>query len=468
MSSTTSFNYPSKKPNKQENVFLMVLFIIWISMALMALKPTMLTFMAFTGVLFAASFLYPIVGMAGWIMVIPFQTYVGEILNFTPFYLLTPLVIISIALHHFANGKFQVRLLKTGTLLGLSVLFVSLLSIINSEFSANDEFRVILSFVILMAMMLIVAWFVSHHKLAFWIIVHAIIWGGLLAGLIALLYGDLLSVESVWYLKLGAGSGKRTIAEPVGMALTILILGQITNKKSNKNNEVFIIPYYKHRITTFFLILILITILVLTITRGTILALGMSVIVVFFLSNLETFNFGTILKKLFIIIFLTLIVIYFSVTYIDIVLTEGQIVERIMSVVTENEEEPRWFLWGSTLSKMTYIQWIIGTGPGTFREMSWLSGLDYYAHSVYIDIFVTMGLLGLLPVAFFITHLIWIFWKNRNFLGIGLWVYILVSFATSGALSTKSFWIFLGILYGMAYYERHPNTLSTTTVRLKK
>jgi O-antigen ligase len=192
-------------------------------------------------------------------------------------------------------------------------------------------------------------------------------------------------------------------------------------------------------------------ILTMTISRGVILAVFLSVGLVFILSplklNLTNRNLTIIFSSLLIVIVFILILINYFIPYMDTVYTEGQIVNRIMSATSNPNEDPRWIIWSDVVSKLSWEQWIIGTGPGTFTE---LSDFDQHAHSIYLDIIITMGLAGILLFLFLFIKIGIQLWLHKDLLGIALLIYILASFATTGALPHKQFWILLGVLYGMS------------------
>ena len=100
-----------------------------------------------------------------------------------------------------------------------------------------------------------------------------------------------------------------------------------------------------------------------------------------------------------------------------------------------------------TINQLEGFQWLMGAGLGNFRV---LSPTNSYAHSVYVDTFVTLGIIGLIILLGFMIATTINLIKKRDVLGLGLMVFLAVSFSTHGSLSNKYFWLILALCYGLS------------------
>src|SRR5699024_1428946 len=103
----------------------------------------------------------------------------------------------------------------------------------------------------------------------------------------------------------------------------------------------------------------------------------------------------------------------------------------------EAADNVRTDFWSAVLQQLSPAEWIFGSGLGNFSNLSRNAGYEFYAHSVYVDILVSMGIVGLslfvfAKIYFFINSV-----KNQSVLGISLLFYIIFSFATHGNISSK-------------------------------
>lgn len=116
-------------------------------------------------------------------------------------------------------------------------------------------------------------------------------------------------------------------------------------------------------------------------------------------------------------------------------------IERLSLPVSE---DGRWAIWHDVLGSLQGISLWFGSGTNSFPRISG----RMYAHSVYIDAYVSFGVLGILLLVACLAVLATVLLSKRDVVGVALLTYLLVSYSTHGSLLSGSFWLLLGVLLG--------------------
>lgn len=88
----------------------------------------------------------------------------------------------------------------------------------------------------------------------------------------------------------------------------------------------------------------------------------------------------------------------------------------------------------------------MGIGIDGFRYKSNSVGLTFYAHSTFIDILASSGIITLVTVITTIIKNAFVIFKNNNIIGFGLLLYTIISHLTHGSVTSVLFWIGVSIV----------------------
>lgn len=95
---------------------------------------------------------------------------------------------------------------------------------------------------------------------------------------------------------------------------------------------------------------------------------------------------------------------------------------------------------------------LFGFGPGDIKRFAFAD--DAYAHSLFFDLLLSYGvLMSLLYVIVLIRMVIHIF-KSKNSMSVGMFVFTILLFATHGAATNSTFYIYIGIAYAMSIVSK--------------
>lgn len=371
----------------------------------------------------------PAYGVAGWIIFLPFESYFTQIIAFSPFIIATPILLFSVYLHGLISLKLDFAIL--GLIFSSTFIMFAMVSFVFNPLTGN--LRNISSLLLLLLTFLAISWSIYTYKDAFEIIKKSIN----IAFLLSIFISFVLSGSgSNW--RIGIAGSVRMLSNLLGLTLITLFSTILFNQK-RKNS-------FKQQAPYLLLMILAGMTLFMTVSRGVLLSVLLSVVSLTICY--VYWNRGCLNKKnIFLSLASTAIITVLGFTFVDSYFTNGQLARRFFGSFLNNT---RFSIWISTLQQLSPVELIFGTGPGSFRSTALLAGFDFYAHSIYMDTWVTMGLLGLLALLLFIAFVCWNLVKKKSALGLGLLVYTLISFATHGSLSNKFFWLNLSLVYGLA------------------
>jgi len=381
----------------------------------------------------------PVLGVAAWIMMVPLETtFVWEV-GMSPFLPLTPVVLGGIVGRALVIGEMPLSALGAVFILVFLVLEV----LVNVLKGYGEGLRPFVSLFLLLAMAGLISTEVERSITNFWVLSHALVWSAIAVLAISILS---LDVESAWRLAVGGqqGADVRNLANRLGIAF-MLVVGGLVYEYRGAGKSFF--PFQNRPLAQVSFLLLFGAGVAATVSRGVILAILVGLLVMV-ISNLFVRRSPLVLngKRAFISIMLIGMIGAISVLYIDIYIAQGHLTRRVMEAVSDPGESNRIRIWNNVLRQLNGSEWIIGATRG-FKT---LSTQNFYAHSVFFDALVTMGLLGLGGLLAFFVYVGIKLVASHNTYGIGLLFFLGVSFATYGSLASKQFWLLLGVVLGLA------------------
>ncbi|MCZ0702996.1 O-antigen ligase [Natronobacillus azotifigens] len=262
-------------------------------------------------------------------------------------------------------------------------------------------------------------------------------------------------IMSDGFRRLSVAGNVRAMSNIVGYSLFTMLISLIYRNYILSSYSYLSFPFTRgNRMIHIFLISIFAILLIMTGSRGVILAIVISFGVMLFFSMLWKGKIRRINKGYLIFSFL-MIIIAISLL-VSSLPTETELFERLRpsaSLYTGDSYfgNIRWLIWETTIREMNGMQWFFGAGLAQFRNLAIKGGFDYYAHSVFVDTFVSLGFIGFSILFLFLLRISYVVIKNRNILTLGLLSYLIISFFTHGMLLNSFFWVNLAIVCGISY-----------------
>lgn len=131
--------------------------------------------------------------------------------------------------------------------------------------------------------------------------------------------------------------------------------------------------------------------------------------------------------------------------------TKGRLTHRTSVTISRaHGVDTRLEIWRAGLGEMSATEWVFGSGAGVFRDRAF----GYYEHSVFVSILHAGGVVGAAIVLFLLLR-----WgriaarRGRLHLYLLVGCFVVARFSTHGSLSTKTCWVFLGLLGAIAHAE---------------
>ncbi len=450
--------YPNRRRKKESTI--LPVGIIW-CFALFAFGMGLLADLALLGVytmaMTLAFMISPRIGLPAFVMVLPFELHLAETMPISAFVTLMPGMIVGYLVYCMRVGR-KAPFERGGIILGGALIAAALLSFASSDLP--PQYRMFVSLCLMIAIFLVCASIMKHEREGLFFIGHGLIAASVIGGVGGFLYIGSSDYEVVQEIgtggRLAIGGNVRAVANVVGLGLFILIASALLKRRDffyhEQGERMF--PLENNITLRAFFILLLGFFLAATAMRGMIVALAgglFAVIVVSMLFSGDRRNrFQLSIWALPIIGIVIYSVMVLTLTYIDPEILGGQFALRMERLIYEPLSDPRVAIWMGTLGQLVGKEWFFGTGLGTFRWMAAQAGFFFYAHSVFVDLLVEMGVVALFSMLGFLGLVFHKFYKQKNVFGIGLLVFLILSFSTHGSSSSKAFWITLGLVYGLA------------------
>ena len=230
------------------------------------------------------------------------------------------------------------------------------------------------------------------------------------------------SGTGLMYGRLSINGSIRTLANATSIVLLLLVVGMLKGGKEEKSN-----------ILHYAAVALGVLILFATLSRGAIVAFCAGAAVLFLMAKMP-------LHKKVICIVALAVVIGLVVAY----LSKSDMLSTNRLTDTEEGFNGRTDIWTVYWRQMTRSsgRLLFGFGPGDVKR---LHISDFYAHSLFLDILFSYGVVGfVLVMGGFIAAWAQI-WKSRNAQAISIAVFAMLLFATHGVSTVSSFYILTGI-----------------------
>lgn len=308
----------------------------------------------------------------------------------------------------------------------------------------NIGFNYYMIYIIALLLSLLVAWIILLEPKSIRILAK----GVLFSVVVAFLLGT-FDIQTLG--RLSYNSSTRTVANGTGLAAFFLFYAWIVGKLGNGRT---LFDYKRYGI----LFAATMSIVVLSSNRGVLMATIAAIIASLVFSKLfelkerrVSFNFRRFIKFATIIVLVIATIILVDNLFMGGNFINERVLERLYEVAPGSRENIRYKIWGAALSQLNEVELMIGTGLSSFRQHAISGGMDYYAHSLFVDLIVTQGLLAFLVLMLFIIKIIYKLFNKKDSFGLGLVTYIIVSYYTFGAIhNAYQFWILIGIVYGLS------------------
>lgn len=180
-------------------------------------------------------------------------------------------------------------------------------------------------------------------------------------------------------------------------------------------------------------------------SRGVIIALLVSIAIYLFINiyNKHISNHKIIITAISIIVLIP-ILLYISSHF-------GVDIERAKTRMTSEEEfidNIRLQIWMIAFYNIDILGLFIGSGMDSFSIILSEStgGLyEYYAHSVFIDAIFSIGVIGFIGLLILQLYSIRVSLLKKNYIGLVLMIYIIISYAFHGTITRPDYWFYLSI-----------------------
>ena len=190
------------------------------------------------------------------------------------------------------------------------------------------------------------------------------------------------------------------------------------------------------------LILLLGTVLILTYSRGVILAVIITAVFLFLFSKGEV-GFTKVV--------LTLVsggLVFFIINSVNI---DSELMFRELD--TASGRTDIWDYYNSKMAEGGFMRILFGFGPGdTMRVAANSAYQDFYAHSLFLDFFYCFGILGAVCMLYILIILSRTIIKEKSIFYIAVLVLSITMYLTHGIASQIHFYCMLGLCLGEAVY----------------
>lgn len=395
-------------------------------------------FFAVYGVLVAlASAIQPVVGAALWYMPAPFEAVTVVAADFSPYVAITPAFISGSIIHLLVRSHF--RLARVPFIIGLSFFTVTLLSATLS--SQTPAVRSVISVGLLVSCTVIAIWSVNNYP------GHAryIIFGAIISAVGASVFAISQRLGS-WRLTMTPtwGGGVRHLDTSVSIALTVTIVVMLFSIESRKRRPIRAgraVGYFRYQKA---IVLFLGAVLVATVSRGSLLAVAVALLLGVLVYSGALLRTGRI-NKIAVTIVGVFVAIAIFVPIVDAYFAKGHIVSRGLMFLQNPFQNSRWRIWGQALSQLAADDWLFGTHLGGFRGLA-----DTSAHSTYFGALVETGLVGLILM---VMSQVILLMKGLAVGGELYWMFssfYFVSFLTKGSIYNKYY--YYSLVVGVALF----------------
>jgi O-antigen ligase len=191
-----------------------------------------------------------------------------------------------------------------------------------------------------------------------------------------------------------------------------------------------------------------------TMSRGALIATSVSagtVVLLSYARHVKAMNFLKVFQLTAIIGILVVTGFFFNTKLVDYFSFQSDVFsDRLSEDRMDGGVDIRQEIWAAGISGLEGGEIVYGHGLSSFRFLAKKSGIDYYAHSVYIDTITSTGLLGFATLLSLLIYLLYNIRKSKSKLSFALFVYLLFNYATHGTITSMLFWFSLALSLALA------------------
>lgn len=415
-----------------------------------------IVFLLYVPILFLIGIINFNLGLSGLLLMMPFIGYFESPL-ILPAYTFS---IVSIYIYNAVAGRIKVKnhkyhhyLLLLGSLLVFSTVITGY----------YNHFYALFLFLLYVTLSFIISQKASSSTDDLYSIVNSIIISGIIAAASALRDIKQIGVQ-VRRLTIGEDS-VRQLANVVAIGLVLTFFFYVFNYVKNNsdiNGSYFKNILYKIR---WLIVALLFGTLLATVSRGVIISVVIFIfafIVLRLLLRIKTKRYRKSLNTIGYISIISIILFFLinNVAFLDIAseffnlnikVLENRFSEENLSGGSSVRQE----IWMAGIRGLDGFKPIYGHGMLSFMDLAKSNGYDFYSHSVFVDVFVSTGLLGILTLASIYFKMTYRSVKKRSLLIMTLLLFVSLNYSTHGDMLTTGFWVYIGLIYGMTYNNEY-------------
>ena len=240
------------------------------------------------------------------------------------------------------------------------------------------------------------------------------------------------------YSRLNFNDNVKILAEYIVIPLFFLTIHFLQKKKNNflSSKHITYIIYY----------LALLFILILTISRGTIIAYFISILT-FIISEI-IFN-RRLSTNTYIFISVITILLFIGSSLISQTNLASLFVNNTQGL---NGRTDIWLAYLRRFFEFDGVYLLFGIGPGDIRRIAIFESFGrYYSHSLFFDGFISFGILGAFIILIFIFSPFFYALIKRNTLVISMLFLTILLFLTHGAITYRLFYVLMAINYYFSF-----------------
>lgn len=369
-------------------------------------------------------------GIGIWAILLPFELHLVEISGMSPYVLLTPAVIIGMLVHVQLTGKSWHMGLISWMCTYLAWIFLAGLI-------TQQNLRVAISQMLSIGMVVVAAAALSNRPLAFQVLCRAIF----VAALISTAYA-VLNWAGTWRLSINENT--RALANSGALILLVGIASWV--QQFHKSESIDLWHGYMTAFRKLVFVILGAMLILVTVSRGAIVSVIFSALSIWIVSLVSSDRMGAKLKAITPFAIGALIMAS-GLVWIDQFLARGQIFRRLLMLIESPGGDTRFKVWATAVESMNDWEWVTGIGLGRFDEISYQG---YYAHGVFWDALVTVGIVGLGLILLLLLAITATAYRRARFMAIGTFTFIVITFSVYGSLSTKWFWFFIVFLLAIS------------------
>lgn len=380
---------------------------------------------------------HPEMGFAAWLLAYGLYYTIEGVFGIKPHFFLVPIIVYSVIILISRGVKWQ-DVPKDVFAFCISMSFFGLLSLIFSRDFNNSiiPFGVLITDLSILISIII---FCKKNPKMLKLMNQALIYAVIIAILSTISVDGLAGIG-----RIRLGGNVRKMANTVSPAIIVLFC-EFLYISAKKKSYLF---YQLSKKSIFILLILNIFILLTTISRGAYLAVGVSLVTTVLISFLwEPKSVATKKNVIYFSILLAIIVVI--VPFINSTIAGGSMSRASLDMWADN---PRWQIWLGAFNQLKPYELITGSGLGTYRQLELLTGHNYYAHSVYADTLVTMGIPAFITLIIFLMYIIVRVVKSKCHYCYSLTLLTCILYLTHGSVTgSMEFWTLIGMSYASTY-----------------